>query len=182
MTSNKELMAGARQSLKGNWTLAVLAYLIAGLLSGLGGGIGLIIGGPIMVGAAIFTLNIVRKKDLDLAQLFDGFKKFVEALLAYLLVFIFTFLWTLLFIIPGIIAAISYSQTFYILAEEEISAMDAVKKSKQMMQGNKWKYFCLGWRFFGWMILAILTLGIGLLWLIPYMQVSYANFYLDLKK
>ena len=95
---------------------------------------------------------------------------------------VFVFLWALLLIIPGIIAAIAYSQTFYILAEDDtIGSMDALRKSKEMMIGYKWKYFCLGLRFIGWALLCVLTLGIGFLWLSPYIQVSYAKFYEDLK-
>ncbi|MDB4205260.1 DUF975 family protein [Polaribacter sp.] len=63
---------------------------------------------------------------------------------------LFTFLWTLLLIIPGIIAVLSYSMTFYILADNNsIGAMEAIDKSKKMMDGYKWKYFCLGLRFIG---------------------------------
>jgi uncharacterized membrane protein len=36
-------------------------------------------------------------------------------------------------------------------------------------------------RFVGWFLLCILTFGIGFLWLSPYIQVSYAKFYEDLK-
>ena len=84
--------------------------------------------------------------------------------------------------IAGIIAAIAYSQTFYILAEDDtIGSMEALRKSKEMMNGYKWKYFCLGLRFIGWVLVCVLTLGIGVLWLSPYIQVSYAKFYEDLK-
>ena len=96
---------------------------------------------------------------------------------------LFTFLWTLLLIIPGIIAVLSYSMTFYILADDNsIGAMEAIDKSKKMMDGYKWKYFCLGLRFIGWSLLCILTLGIGFLWLLPYMQVSVVKFYDDIKE
>ena len=85
-------------------------------------------------------------------------------------------------IIPGIIKAIAYSQLFYILAEDpDISAQDALRKSEAMMYGHKWQYFWLVLSFIGWSILCILTLGIGYLWLIPYMNVSFANFYMDVK-
>jgi uncharacterized membrane protein len=115
-------------------------------------------------------------------QLFSGFNRFGTALAAYLLVTIFTFFWMLLLIVPGIIAAISYSQTFYIIADSQnIDPMDAIDKSKKMMQGYKWKYFCLYLRFIGWALLCILTLGIGYVWLLPYVQTSTAKFYDDLK-
>jgi len=95
---------------------------------------------------------------------------------------IFTVLWTLLLIIPGIIAAISYSMTFFIMADDDsIDAMAAIDKSKAMMNGYKMKYFRMNLRFLGWSLLCFLTLGIGFLWLIPYMYVSYVKFYDDIK-
>ena len=50
------------------------------------------------------------------------------------------------------------------------------------MDGYKLQYFFLGLSFIGWMLLCLLTLGIGFLWLIPYIQVTYAKFYLNLKE
>ena len=71
---------------------------------------------------------------------------------------------------------------FYILSDSpELSAMDALKMSKKMMKGHKWKLFCLQLSFIGWGILGILSLYIGYLWLTPYMYASFANFYEDLK-
>ena len=49
-----------------------------------------------------------------------------------------------------------------------------------MMVGNKWKLFCLYFRFFGWFVLCILTLGLGFIVLGPYMSVSFAKFHDDL--
>jgi len=84
----------------------------------------------------------------------------------------------LLLIIPGIIAALSYSQAFFILADNpSLSASEVLSKSKEIMDGHKLKLFFLGFNFIGWSFLCILTLGIGFLWLIPYMKVSYASFY-----
>jgi uncharacterized membrane protein len=97
---------------------------------------------------------------------------------------LFVFLWSLLLIIPGIIAALSYAMAFYILADDKektVKAMEAIDKSKVMMYGYNWKLFCLGLRFFLLSLLCILTLGIGFLWLMPYMQVSLAKFYDDVK-
>ena len=183
---NKKLMAMARESLSGKWGLAVGTFLVFWLIMAAAKSNGiavLLIGGPMLIGLAIFSLTIARNQDAKLEQIFAGFKKnFGTALVAYLLKAIFVFLWTLLLIIPGIIAAISYSQVFYILAEDDsISGMDALKKSKEMMCGYKWKYFCLRLRFIGWFLLCILTLGVGFLWLIPYITVSCANFYDDIK-
>lgn len=184
-TSNAQIMTNAREALKGKWGIAIGGMLLYSVITGSLSSafpLSLILGGPLAVGLAIFSLNLYRKKDVQLEQLFDGFKNFSNALIAYLLAGLYILLWTLLLIVPGIVAALSYSQVMFILAEDnKISPTEALKKSKQMMMGNKWKLFCLGWRFFGWLLLSILTLGIGLLWLMPYMQVSYAGFYEDIK-
>ena len=131
---------------------------------------------------ASFSLSISRNGTPKLTQIFEGFNQFGRILVAYLLMILFIMLWSLLLIVPGIIAAISYSQTFYILIEDDsIEPLDAIEKSKQLMNGFKWKYFCLCFRFLGWALLCVLTFGIGFLWLAPYMQVSFARFYDDLK-
>jgi uncharacterized membrane protein len=72
--------------------------------------------------------------------------------------------------------------TYYIIAEDNsVGAMEAIDRSKKMMDGYKWKYFRLLLRFFGLSLLCILTLGIGFLWLIPYFHVTNAKFYDDIK-
>jgi uncharacterized membrane protein len=188
-TENSVLMAQARESLNGKWRLAIgtsIVYLLVlipiQLIPFLGFIASILIAGPMAVGLAIFALSISRNKDARVGQLFEGFEKFGASVGAYLLQMIFVILWMLLLIIPGIIAALSYALTFYIIAENDsIGPLEAITKSKEMMQGNKWKLFCLGCRFLGWALLCILTLGIGLLWLIPYMMVSFAKFYDDVK-
>lgn len=186
-TENVVLMQMARESLKGKWGLAIGTFVVYMLIAvvlqiNVGPIASLIISGPFALGLAIFSLSISRNQDAKLEQIFQGFNNFGTALGAYLLMVLFILLWTLLLIIPGIIAAISYSMTFYILADDNsIKAMEAIDKSKKMMDGYKWKYFCLGLRFLGWALLCILTLGIGFLWLMPYMQVSMAQFYDDVK-
>jgi len=128
-------------------------------------------------------MNISRGEEFSIEQLFDGFKDFLRAFIAGLLIGIFVLLFTLLLIVPGIIVAICFSMTFFILLEDSsISAWDAMKKSKEMMEGYKMTFFCLNLRFLGWILISILTLGIGLLWVAPYMRVAYVNFYRELKE
>jgi len=90
--------------------------------------------------------------------------------------------WTLLFIIPGIIASLSYSMAPYIFIENpEIGTMEALDESKRIMSGHKFDLFCLQLSFIGWMLLTILTLGLGLLWVIPYMELTTIEFYESIK-
>ncbi|MEI6124143.1 MAG: DUF975 family protein [Bacteroidota bacterium] len=189
-TPNKILMQQARESLRGKWGLAVGTYLLYSLIVGgasnlpyIGAHASLIIGGPMMLGMVMFSLALSRHHRARLKHLFKGFQRFWMALGTYMLMMLFVFLWMLLLIVPGIIAALSYSMTFYIQADDKtMGPFDALEKSKKMMYGYKWKYFCLQWRFFGWAMLSILTLGVGFLWLVPYIQVSKAKFYDDIKE
>ncbi|MEI8122900.1 MAG: DUF975 family protein [bacterium] len=86
-------------------------------------------------------------------------------------------------LVPVIMAQYRYSMTYFVINEMPgIGSLEAIRHSCQMMNGNKWKFFCLQWRFFGWALLCILTLGIGFIWLWPYMMTSMACFYNDLRK
>ena len=193
VTENAELMKMARQSLEGRWwqfIKATLVYyivlipiqLISLSLPITSNVISLLVGAPLALGFIIFSLNFTRKKEAKIVDLFQGFNNYKTVLLTYLLVLANVILRMLLLIVPEIIAAFSYSMVFYILADNpDISPTNALKKSKEMMMGYKWKIFFLGLSFLGWALLAILTLGIGLLWLMPYIQVSTINFYEDIK-
>jgi uncharacterized membrane protein len=191
-TENVVLMRMAKESLKGQWGLAIGTFIVYFLVVGAvqaptmfyppSGLISLIIAGPMAVGISIFALALSRKQNPNLGQIFGGFYNFGTALGTYLLMLLFVMLWMLLLIVPGIIAALSYSMTFFILAEDTtISPMQAIDKSKAMMDGYKAKLFRLYLRFIGWSLLCILTLGIGFFWLIPWVQITMAKFYDDIK-
>jgi len=187
-TPNYELMAQARQALDGQWGLAIgvgLLFLVINMVIGAipGGNIAqLVIGGALELGLVIFFLALARRTEPRVEMLFWGFKRFGAALGAYLLRLVFVFLWSLLLIVPGIIAQLSYSQTFYLLADHpEMGPLEAIRASKEMMRGHKWRLFCLGLRFLGWILLSILTCCIGFIFLMPYIGASYARFYEDLK-
>ena len=110
------------------------------------------------------------------------FNHFGNTLVAYLLVALYTFLWTLLLIIPGIIAAYSYSMTFYILADNpDLKGDDARKMSMEMMNGHKMDLFLLHLSYIGWIILCILTFGILYFWVLPWIINATAIFYDNLK-
>lgn len=140
----------------------------------------LIIGSVVGVGYARFNLNLVDGREAGFNDLFSAFSNWKTALIAGLLQALYVFLWTLLFIIPGIIAGYSYRLTNYLLTERpELTASEAIGLSKEIMDGNRWRLFCLDFSFIGWDILCMFTLGIGNLWLNPYRQAAYAAFYRD---
>jgi uncharacterized membrane protein len=182
---NSTFLQNAKASLTGKWGLAIGTFVIYSLLMGAinaldnrAGIFSLLIAGPLSLGAATFSLSIARGTEARLEQLFEGFKYYGLALVAHLLMVLYIVLWSLLLIVPGIIAALSYSMTFYILADDKtLKAQEALDKSKQMMDGHKTQLFYLCLRFFLLALLCILTLGIGFLWLIPFANVTMAKFY-----
>lgn len=126
-------------------------------------------------------LDVYRGQRLHVSHMFSTYtpvKRAVKLIGTFILYSIFVFLWSLLLIIPGIIKALAYSQAFFLLKDHpEYSVLQAITESKKRMKGYKWKLFLLYLIFFGWGLLAILPLGIGLLWLIPYFYTSLAAFY-----
>ena len=142
-----------------------------------------ILGSIVEVGYMKFNLDLVdRQKEAEIGTMFGYFQFWKSAAFARLLKGVYILLWSLLFIIPGIIAAYSYAMTSYILAENpELTASEAIERSKQMMSGNRWRLFCVQISFIGWEILsALLTLGIGGLWITPYKQAATAAFYREI--
>ncbi len=265
-TSNRDLMALARASLKNRWALAVSAILLYmamlmalpllnGVIQGaataiilakaahttqmlaayahhgvklplsfriIGYGIQIveyIVSGPLVVGMALFFLNLSRNAEPTVQDLLVGFRSgwryFWKTVGAYLLLLLMSLGWMLLFMLPGgilliwaqhfhdlndrmmrlsvvllltvgfftaLIVMLRYAMTFFIIADQPgIRVLEAIGKSTQMMHGKKWKYLCLMFRFLGWFLLTLLTCGIGLLWVLPYLITAQMHFYHDVK-
>ena len=84
--------------------------------------------------------------------------------------------------IGGVILNYAYAMVPYLLRDyPELGAREALRTSSQMMKGHKWDLFVLDLSFIGWILLGIMTAGIGLLWVAPYMDTTHAAFYEDLK-
>lgn len=187
-----------------NILVAVIIVLVVWII------ITIIISGAAKLGYAIFNLKLVDHKEVSLSDLFSQFHRLGDGFCMNFMVGLFTFLWTLLLIIPGIIKTYSYAMTPYILAEHpDMTATEAITESRQVMDGNKWRLFCLEFSFIGWdllcatpaVIAAVIVLGkimiggnmaallwfipfgvitfIGSLFLRPYREAAYAAFYRD---
>lgn len=170
----------------------------------------IVISGAGKLGYAIFNLKLVDNRDAAFSDLFSQFDRLGAGFCMNFLMGLFTFLWSLLLVIPGIIKSFSYAMTPYILAEHpEMTATEAITESRRVMDGNKWRLFCLGFSFIGWSLLcatpmlialifivrsAIITGNlatllwivpfsiptfIGSLFLMPYQEAAYAAFYRD---
>ena len=181
----KELKTLAKEQIKGNvatfFGLSIVVALILSLSSSLIVG-PLLLTGPFELGLTLFMIEVVRKGKGQFNTGFMGFKQFGSSFVATLLMGIFICFWSLLLVIPGIIACFRYSMTYYILADNpEMSGSDAIKKSKEMMQGHKWELFILLLSFFWWYILCIITFGIAVIYVFPYINATLVNYYEKLK-
>ena len=176
----------ARSHLKGQWGMMIVIGLIyTAIITGLTyatANVGVwVVGGPLMVGLYSVSLALIRSGKISVSMLFSGFKNFSGNFLTYLLQNLYLCLWGLLFV-PLFIKPYSYALAMYIRADDpRIGADEAITLSRRMMDGYKWKLFCLHFSFIGWALLSVLSLGIGFLFLVPYMQAANAAFYEERK-
>lgn len=191
MMTNSQIRSTARELLRYKWSTPVLTTLLLQCLGALCGGTGALIflvHDPARYGFDVAMLRFVRSRGYDelrIESLFEAFNRdlYGKVVLTALLKMIFVFLWSLLLIVPGIVKAISYAMTSYIIADDPaIDCREALERSRAIMYGHKMRYFLLK---LGYAALAtlslLLTLGIGLLWLNPYYAVVKAKFYEQVK-
>lgn len=141
-------------------------------------------------GVAFTLLDLVRNSHSKIDPLSDSLQIFkqgqvIQVLAIYIITGFFVILWSLLLIIPGIIASLAYSQAYYIYKDSEangenLSVMDCISRSKELMAGYKGKLFLLELSFIGWHLIGALTFGLGYLFITPYIQTAKAVFYNDL--
>ena len=200
------LKCNAKEQLRGKWGLAVRTLFILTVLQSVIGFfnilerihlirpdssisnwallIVLIFEGVFCVGACKFTLNLAtNKEECKFNDAFSGFDVYFKTLGLYLLIGLCTTIGFILFIAPGFVIIAMFSQAFYILSEDKSKGIiECLKESTRMMKGSKWEYFVLILSFLGWDLLSLITFYVGELWLKPYKQATYANYYLELKK
>jgi uncharacterized membrane protein len=152
------------------------------------GTIGLLIlifvSGPVTVGYSGFCSRIFMGVETNVGEMFGiGFRNYWRSVGGMLWMGLFIFLWSLLLFIPGIIKALAYFATPYILAEfPNVEPTEALKISMRMTHGYKGDVFVMGLSFIGWQLLNGLTFGIlGLLYVNPYFYTSMAGLYQELK-
>ena len=176
--SCKELRKRAWNRLsQGCYATSLGVSFLGGLINGAAG---IFTYGSIQYGASKFYIEQQRGKRSELETLFSGFNLYGRTLVTGLLQSLFAFLWSLLFVIPGIIKSFAYSVTPYVMVDFDLSGEEAITKSRELMNGYKWKLFCLKLSFIGWIILSGFTFGIGSIFLAPYMDATFAEFYAEL--
>jgi uncharacterized membrane protein len=204
MKTYSDYRAAARESLSGNWKTSVIVMLmiwgitillstVIGLLSldseWLGNTLNVIVSIllilPLQWAFANALLQLVRGDNNITENTKQSFKtNYRTFVLTYLLMIIILLGIGVVTLLIGIfILNYAYRMVPYIIQEyPELSPREALKLSREMMRGHKWNLFVLDLTFIGWILLTILTLGIGGLWVSPYMQTTVAHYYEDLKQ
>ena len=161
----------------------------------------------LQIGMTVIVLHMTRRQTYSLSDLFYTFRAHPDrfiivsviqigiSMILQIPAYIFLFLYPgdtikrvllyLLILLAGSIVSFIVLLGFtladlLLIDNENLGAIDAIRQSWAMMHGNKGRFFYLQISFFGLALLCILTLGIGMLWLYPYMMTTEAFFYLDL--
>lgn len=186
----------ALDALRGKWTEAAIAGLIVFAVMAVVGGVAqmpyirffssllnLFVGSFVGMGCYFLFWDVLRGAPVEMKTLGEPFNDYGRYLIGIVLKSVYTVLWTLLLIVPGIVKSISYSMTYYIMRDNPgMNGEEAIRRSMEMMRGHKMQYFLLELSFIGWIILASIPMGLGLIWLIPYISTACAAFYEELKK
>ena len=192
MISNSQIRARAREILgnnlfSGSWLYPVLVVIIVAAISGALSAtfVGpMIVSGLLSVASARYFIGRVRG-NIEPGQIessIDGIRNNVlGSLLTGILYNVFVAIGSIIFVIPGIIFSYSFSMAFYIINDHpEMTAMEALRESRRLMNGHKMQYFILNLSFIGWMLLGSLCFGVGTLWATAYMSTANAVFYEEL--
>ena len=184
------LMRESKSKLSPHWVIASLVCVLYGLLVGVpsrlntyGELLSFLLAGPLQLGIAIYFLNILNDRPASIENLIEGFKPLLKVILIYIVISIATAIGIVLLIIPGIIIALGFSMTYYILVENpELSIEESLKESWRLTNGYKMELFVLHLRFIPWYLLGLLCFGIGIFVVMPWHQLTLANYYNYLKQ
>ena len=194
MISNaKTLRAKAKATLggkpfKGGWLWPILLGLIVSAISSVVAPISFLVTAILGIALATYYVALTRRtaEAKEIGVYFNSMKNNIGGnIILSLLYNLYLLLWTLIpfvGVIISLVKSFSYAMTFYIKVDHpELTSNEAITMSREMMNGYKWKFFCLELSFIGWYILTVLTFGIVGFWVAPYVYAAKAQFYEELK-
>ena len=185
-----QLMRKARTLLEPHWILAIGVCLANAVmvvapaeLDSYGEIVSLLLAGPLQLGLCFFFFFFVKGKETRFELLFEGFKPLLTVLLAYAIITALTVIGLILLIVPGIVVALGFSMTYYIIAEDpEISFQAALEQSWKLTDGYKMELLELNMRFIPWYLLGLLCLVVGMFVVVPWHSTTLTLYYQYLKE
>lgn len=185
----------------GSGTVQYITYMVAAIIISA-------VSMVLQCGILRMYFGFARKQEVSIGMMFSEFTRRPDRyILSYVLVFVIEMLCvlpgticlvvglvadTLLAIAIGValyiagmivvlIVSLRLSQTYMLLVEHsDMGVIEALRTSSQMMEGNMGRLFYIYLSFIGWSMLGLLSCGIGMLWVTPYMMQVGVNFYRDL--
>lgn len=211
-----QLKEKTKQTMQGNWSqilltvgLMAVIYISLSIVSArtedfnLGDLLLLLLEGPVLISFSVFMLHLLHHGTVTINEFFEPFSNFVKWMLAGLWQTLWIVLWLFVFIVPGFIKSFSYSQYYFILADNpDADLRQALKTSIKMTKGYKGELFVAYLSFMNWFIAALaiyflffmflpgdiafifgmIGMGFVCLYLVPYMTGTFAEIYLYLKE
>ena len=185
--NNSQICREALDVLRKNWIEpVVVCFLLLCLSSVCGSTVVLVwlVLKPAYYGFNAGLLQFVRsngEEKLRVESLLSTFNKqlYGKIILLSIVKSLFIFLWLLLFIVPGIVKAMSYSMTPFVIADDaDVDYREALDRSEAIMEGHKLDFFVIQLVYIVLIILSVVfTFGIGILLLDPYYETVTAKFY-----
>ncbi len=132
---------------------------------------------PIQYGASFAYLKAARGDSLQVKDMFDVFRNYLNAVLAGFLVMIITLIGFVLLIIPGIYFACKLSFTPYLIVDRKMEAIPAIKESWRLTNGHFWKIFLTGLLAIPILIGGAICLGLGIIISFMWIDMAFASLY-----
>jgi len=185
-----ELKSAAKEQIKGKVGIIFVMFLIlfaimlaCAFIPFIGSIASFIITPAFSLSFCIIFLKMTKKEEIAIGDMFKGLNQTGRALWLNIIIAFFTTLWSFLLVIPGIVKSYAYSMAYYVLADNpELTAREALAKSKEIMKGHKWDLFVLQLSFFWWYLLGGVTFGLAYIYVMPYIAATTANFYNSIKE
>lgn len=136
----------------------------------------------VQIGVITISLKLIEGKKTGINDLFSNLRLYWRYLGGTILYGLIVIIGFILLIVPGIIWAIKYQFYGYLIIDKKMKPMDALRKSAEITEGERWNLFILGFALFGVILLGVLALGIGIFAALPVVWIAAAFIYRKLLK
>jgi hypothetical protein len=139
---------------------------------------GVFLMGPIKYGVKWVFLKAVRQEKINIKDMFSVFERnYWNAVLANLLVGIIIGFGIVMLIVPGIIFACRLAFVPYLVMDQKMDVMDALRASWEMTRGHGWSIFAMGLLAIPIIIAGLVVLVVGVFISAMWISAAFAVIY-----
>lgn len=132
---------------------------------------------PLKYGAKKVLLNIIRGGEIDMKELFYGFKDYLNIVLANLLMTAIIGIGIVFLVVPGIIFACRLAFVPFLVVDKKLDAVKAVEESWRITRGYGWTIFLMALMVIPIGIAGLACLGVGIIFSIIWINLAFAGIY-----